>query len=147
VFVVRPPPCTRGNKARGDSTESSIVETAGSIPEEPKVEHYLHMEKARGLLRSYSTVVLGPCVCYPCVGHQRGLVETLRSYGYLCKNTSVVHESFQSLPLLFRFLIYFKYLSFSLSIPSLEYLELELRLQNSFYVEIATLRKNLVCII
>ena len=31
AFVVRPPPCTEGNKARGVSAESLIVKTAGSI--------------------------------------------------------------------------------------------------------------------
>ena len=31
AFVVRLPPCTRGNKARGVSAESLIVKTAGSI--------------------------------------------------------------------------------------------------------------------
>ena len=33
VFVVRPPLCTEGNKARGVSAESLIVKTAGSIRE------------------------------------------------------------------------------------------------------------------
>ena len=33
AFVVRPPPCTEGNKARGVSAESLIVKTAGSIRE------------------------------------------------------------------------------------------------------------------
>jgi hypothetical protein len=37
VFVSRPPPCTGGNKARGVSAGSSIVETAGSVREEPEV--------------------------------------------------------------------------------------------------------------
>jgi hypothetical protein len=36
------------------SAESSIVEMAGSIREEPEGEHHLHVEKARGSLRSYS---------------------------------------------------------------------------------------------
>ena len=31
AFVVRPPPCTEGNKARGVSAESLTVKTAGSI--------------------------------------------------------------------------------------------------------------------
>jgi hypothetical protein len=44
------------------SARSSIVETAGSIREEPAAEHHLRVEKARGSLRSYSTEVLGPCV-------------------------------------------------------------------------------------
>jgi hypothetical protein len=34
-FVSRLPPCTRGNEAHDISTGSSIVETAGSIREEP----------------------------------------------------------------------------------------------------------------
>ena len=33
AFVVWPPPCTGGNKARGVSAESLIVKTAGSIRE------------------------------------------------------------------------------------------------------------------
>jgi hypothetical protein len=41
------------------------VETAGSVREEPEAEHHLRVEKARGSLRSYSTVVLGPHLGYP----------------------------------------------------------------------------------
>jgi hypothetical protein len=41
------------------------VETAGSVREEPEAEHHLRGEKARGSLRSYSTVVLGPRVGFP----------------------------------------------------------------------------------
>jgi hypothetical protein len=41
------------------------VETEGSIREEPKAEHHLHVEKARDSLRSYSTEVLGPRVGFP----------------------------------------------------------------------------------
>jgi hypothetical protein len=44
---------------------SSIVETAESVQEEPEAEHHLRVEKARSSLRSYSTVMLGPCVGYP----------------------------------------------------------------------------------
>jgi hypothetical protein len=62
AFVSRPPPCTRGNEARDISVGSSIVETAGSVREEPKAEHHLRVEKARGSLWSYSTEVLGPRV-------------------------------------------------------------------------------------
>jgi hypothetical protein len=46
-------------------TESSIVETAGSVREEPEAEHHLHVEKVHGSLRSYSTGVLGPRVGFP----------------------------------------------------------------------------------
>jgi hypothetical protein len=46
-------------------TESSIVETAGSVREEPEAEHHLRMEKVRDSLRSYSTVVFGPRVGFP----------------------------------------------------------------------------------
>ena len=35
VFVSRPPPCTGGNEARDVFAGSSIVETAGSVREEP----------------------------------------------------------------------------------------------------------------
>jgi hypothetical protein len=63
--VSRPPPCTRGNEARGVSTGSSIVETVGSVREEPEAEHHLRVEKARDSLRSYSTEVLGPRVGFP----------------------------------------------------------------------------------
>jgi hypothetical protein len=38
---------------------------AGSIREEPEAEHHLHVEKARGSLRSYSTEVLDPRVGFP----------------------------------------------------------------------------------
>jgi hypothetical protein len=65
VFVSRPPPCTGGNKARDVSAGSSIVETAGSVREEPEAEHHLRMEKARDSLRSYSTEVLSPRVGFP----------------------------------------------------------------------------------
>jgi hypothetical protein len=64
-FVSWPPPCTEGNEARGISTESSIVEMAGSVQEEPEAEHHLHVEKTRGSLRSYLTEVLGSRVGYP----------------------------------------------------------------------------------
>jgi hypothetical protein len=64
-FVSRSPPSTGGNEARGVSVGSSIVETAGSIREEPEAEHHLHVEKARGSLRSYLTGVLGPRVGFP----------------------------------------------------------------------------------
>jgi hypothetical protein len=65
VFVSRPPLCTRGNEARGVSAGSLIVETAGSVREEPEAEHHLCVEKAHGSLRSYSTKVLGPRVGFP----------------------------------------------------------------------------------
>jgi hypothetical protein len=65
TFVSRSPPCTGGNEARDVSAGSSIVETAGSVREEPEAKHHLCMEKARGSLRSYSTEVLGPRVGFP----------------------------------------------------------------------------------
>jgi hypothetical protein len=61
-FASGPPPCTGGNEARGVSAESSIVETAGRVREEPEAEHILRVEKARDSLWSYSTEVLGPRV-------------------------------------------------------------------------------------
>jgi hypothetical protein len=47
------------------SARSSIVETVGSVREEPEAEHRLRVEKACGSLRSYSTEVLGPRVGFP----------------------------------------------------------------------------------
>jgi hypothetical protein len=47
------------------SAGSSIVETAGSVREEPEAEHHLHVEKAHSSLQSYSTVVLGPRMGFP----------------------------------------------------------------------------------
>jgi hypothetical protein len=67
------------------------VETVGSVREEPEAEHPLHVEKAHGSLRSYSTEVLGQASL--CAGHQRELVWTLRGSRYLGKNTGVIHES------------------------------------------------------
>jgi hypothetical protein len=64
-FVSRPPPCTGGNEVHDFLVGSSIVETAGSVREEPEAEHHLRVEKARDSLRSYSTVVLGPRVGFP----------------------------------------------------------------------------------
>jgi hypothetical protein len=53
------------NEARGVSAGSSIVETAGSVWEEPEAEHHLRVEKARSSLLNYSTEVLGPHVGFP----------------------------------------------------------------------------------
>jgi hypothetical protein len=55
----------RRDEARDISVGSSIVETVGSVREEPEAEHHLHVEKARDSLRSYLTEVLGPRVGYP----------------------------------------------------------------------------------
>jgi hypothetical protein len=67
AFVSRPPPCIGGNETHNVSIENSIVETAGSVREEPEAEHHLRVEKARDSLQSYSTVVLGPRVATLCV--------------------------------------------------------------------------------
>jgi hypothetical protein len=64
-FASRPTSCTGGNEAHGVLVGSSIVETAGSVREESKEEHYLCVEKTQGSLWSYSTVVLGPRVGFP----------------------------------------------------------------------------------
>jgi hypothetical protein len=70
------------------------VETAGSVREEPEAEHHVRVEKARGSLRSYSTEGAWPSRGLPfAYGHQRGLVGTVRGFGYLCKNTGVIHKS------------------------------------------------------
>ena len=64
-FVSRPPSCIKGNEAHGVLAGSLIVETTGSVQEKPEAEHHLHMEKACGSLRSYSTEVLGPRMGFP----------------------------------------------------------------------------------
>jgi hypothetical protein len=65
AFVIQSPPCTGGNEAHDVSTISSILKTTGSVREDPEAEHHLRVEKARGSLRSYSSVVLDPHVGYP----------------------------------------------------------------------------------
>jgi hypothetical protein len=65
AFGSRPPSCIGGNEARDVLAGSLIVETAGSVREEPEAEHHLRVEKARDSLRSYSTEVLGPHVGFP----------------------------------------------------------------------------------
>ena len=64
TFVVRPPPCTEGNKARGVSAESLIVKTAGSIRERLAGRH-IGDPLARGEGPRLSTELpyreLGPC--------------------------------------------------------------------------------------
>jgi hypothetical protein len=112
-FVSWPPPCTKVNDAHDVSVRSSIVETAGSVREEPEVEHHLRVEKARGSLRSYSTEVLGPRVGYPLY---RGTNE---DYSKPC----VVLDTSVKIPasstrvcistLLVTFRVYIKYLSFN----------------------------------
>jgi hypothetical protein len=65
AFVSWAPLCIEGNEAHGVLAGSSIVETAGSVREEPEAEHHLRVEKACGSLRSYSIEVLGPHVGFP----------------------------------------------------------------------------------
>ena len=64
VFVVRPPPCTKGNKAHGVLAESLIVKTAGSIRERLAGRH-IRDPLARGEGPRLSTELpdqeLGPC--------------------------------------------------------------------------------------
>jgi hypothetical protein len=114
AFMSRPPPCTGGNEVCSVSTESSIVEVAGSVREEPKAEHHLRMEKARGSLRSYLTMVLGPRVGFPL---RRGTNEDLLG-PCVVPDTSVkipassTRVCISTLPFSFR--IYIKHLSFNL---------------------------------
>ena len=66
AFVVLPPPCTRGNKARGVSAESLIVKTAGSIQERLARRH-VEDPLARGEGPKLSTKLLDYELC-PCEG-------------------------------------------------------------------------------
>ena len=64
MFMVWPPPCTRGNKARGVSAGSLIVKTAESIRER-LAERHVGDPLARGEGPRLSTELpdreLGPC--------------------------------------------------------------------------------------
>ena len=64
MFVVWPPPCTRGNKARGVLVGSLIVKTAGSIRERLVGRHVrdplAHGEGPR-LSMELPNQELGPC--------------------------------------------------------------------------------------
>ena len=64
AFVVRPPPCTEGNKARGVLAESLIVKTAESIRERLAIRH-IGDPLARGegprLSMELPDRELGPC--------------------------------------------------------------------------------------
>ena len=65
MFVLWPPPCTEGNKARGVSAESLIVKTAESIQERLAARHIgdplAHGEGPR-LSTELPDWELGPCV-------------------------------------------------------------------------------------
>ena len=64
AFVVWPPPCTRGNKARGVSAESLIVKTAGSNRERLAGRHIgdpLVCGKGPRLSTELPNQELGPC--------------------------------------------------------------------------------------
>ena len=54
-----------GTRPAAFSVGSSIVETTGSVREEPEAEHHLRVEKAHGSLWNYSTEVIGPRVGFP----------------------------------------------------------------------------------
>jgi hypothetical protein len=64
-FVSWPPPCTGGNKARGILGGSSIVETGGSVREDPEVEHHLRVDKALGSCHETSQGIRATHRC-PC---------------------------------------------------------------------------------
>jgi hypothetical protein len=98
VFVSRLLTCTGGNEAYDVSARNSIVETVRSIREEPEAEHHKHVEKA------HDSKELLDC----------GL-RALRGFGYLRKNTNIIHKILHSLPFFFTFRIYIKYISFNLS--------------------------------
>ena len=64
VFVVWPPPCTEGNKARGVSAGSLILKTAGSIRERLAGRHVGDpLTRGEGLRLSTELPdrELGPC--------------------------------------------------------------------------------------
>ena len=103
AFVVWPPPCTEGNKARGGSAGSLIVKMVGSIQESLAGRH-VGEPLVRGEGPRLSTELpdreLGPCE-----GLQRGLGERLSASRYFGKNNRVVDGSLH-LYLIFTFCIY-----------------------------------------
>ena len=109
MFVVWPPPCTGGNKARNVSVGSLIVKTAGSIRERLAGRH-VGDPLARGEGPRLSTELpdreLGPCERL-----QRGLGGSLRASRYLGKNTGVIDGSLHISTLLFSFRIYIDYIT------------------------------------
>jgi hypothetical protein len=88
--VSRLPPCTGGNKASGVSVGSSIVETTGSIREEPEAEHHLHVEPEA---EHHSTEVFGPNVGYPLRRAPTRISRNLAWFRIPRKNTDVICES------------------------------------------------------
>jgi hypothetical protein len=90
------------------------VETAGSVREEPEAEHHLRVEKARGSLRSYSAVVLGPHVGFPL---RRGTNEYSSEPGGVLNSVVNIPASSTRVcisTLLFSFRIYINHLCFNL---------------------------------
>jgi hypothetical protein len=76
VFVVWPPPCTRGNKACSGLTRSLIVKTAGSGLGEGILEAYLHVEKTHGAIHGVTQPGAWPLRGHPCEELQQGLGES-----------------------------------------------------------------------
>ena len=103
-FVVWPPLCTGGNKARDVLAGSLIVKTAGSIRERLAGRHVgdpLACGEGPRLSTELPDQELGPYE-----GLQQGLGGSLRASRYLSKNTGVIDGSLHMSSLLFSFHIY-----------------------------------------
>ena len=103
MFVVWPPPCTEGNKARDVSAGNLIVKTAGSIRERLAGRHTrdpLARGKGPELSMELPNRELGPCE-----GLQQGLGGSLRASRYLGKNIEVIDGSLHISTLFFSFCI------------------------------------------
>jgi hypothetical protein len=93
-FVSQPPPCIGGNEASG--VFGRKLNSGDGRERLRGAENGAPL--ARGEGPRLSTELLD-CDAWPsrglpsALGHQRGLVGTLRGSGYLGKNTSVIHES------------------------------------------------------
>ena len=114
AFMVWPPPCTEGNKARGVSAVSLIVKTAGSGPGETCRKAHRRPTCAWGRPEAIHGVTrpgAWPLRGIPCEGLQRGLGGSLCASRYLGKNTGVIDGSLHISTLLFSFCIYIDYIT------------------------------------
>ena len=104
MFVVWPPPYTRGNKAHGVLARSLIVKRRGAI-QKRLVGRHTGDPLARGEDPGLSTELPDRELDHS-EGLQRGLGGSLRASRYLGKNIRVVDGSLHISTLLFSFRIY-----------------------------------------
>ena len=109
AFVVWPPPCTEGNKARDGLARSLILKRAGSGSREACRKAHRRPTCAwgrPGAIHGVTRLGAWPLQGIPYGGLQRGLGRSLRTSQYIGKNTGVVDGSLHISTLLFNFRIY-----------------------------------------